>query len=139
MGIMAAYDAVLFDLLTALLDSWTLWNSVAGSTIDGQRWRAEYLKISYATGPYRPYNDLVADAASAAGLSPSMASELDARYDGIAPWPEATTTLRALKGNGLKLDIVTNCSEWLGRIAAARLDVDFDVIVTAERAGFLNP
>jgi 2-haloacid dehalogenase len=23
--------AVLFDLLTALLDSWTIWNSVAGS------------------------------------------------------------------------------------------------------------
>jgi len=25
------YDAVLFDLLTTLLDSWTLWNAVAGS------------------------------------------------------------------------------------------------------------
>ena len=25
------YDAVVFDLLTALLDSWTLWNDVAGS------------------------------------------------------------------------------------------------------------
>src|ERR1700741_4494661 len=25
------YDAVLFDLLTALLDSWTLWGKVAGS------------------------------------------------------------------------------------------------------------
>jgi hypothetical protein len=24
------YDAVLFDLLTALLDSWTLWTEVAG-------------------------------------------------------------------------------------------------------------
>jgi hypothetical protein len=26
-----AYDGVLFDLLTALLDSWTLWNNVAGN------------------------------------------------------------------------------------------------------------
>ena len=26
--------AVLFDLLTALLDSWTLWNAVAGSGYD---------------------------------------------------------------------------------------------------------
>jgi hypothetical protein len=25
------YEAVLFDLLTALLDSWSLWNDVAGS------------------------------------------------------------------------------------------------------------
>lgn len=24
------YDAVLFDLLTALLDSWTLWSTIAG-------------------------------------------------------------------------------------------------------------
>lgn len=24
------YDAVLFDLLTAVIDSWTLWNDVAG-------------------------------------------------------------------------------------------------------------
>ena len=28
------YDAVLYDLLTALLDSWTLWDSVAGSGFD---------------------------------------------------------------------------------------------------------
>jgi hypothetical protein len=26
-----AYDAVVFDLLTALLNSWKLWNAVAGS------------------------------------------------------------------------------------------------------------
>jgi hypothetical protein len=25
------YDAIVFDLLTALIDSWTLWNSVAGT------------------------------------------------------------------------------------------------------------
>jgi len=31
---MRKYDAVLFDLLTALPDSWTLWNSVAGSGFD---------------------------------------------------------------------------------------------------------
>jgi 2-haloacid dehalogenase len=34
------FDAVLFDLLTALLDSWTLWNKVAGSAKDGGNWRA---------------------------------------------------------------------------------------------------
>jgi hypothetical protein len=25
------YDAVVFDLLTALIDSWSLWNDVVGS------------------------------------------------------------------------------------------------------------
>jgi hypothetical protein len=37
------YDAVAFDLLTALLDSWTLWNDIAGSPEDGQKWRRRYL------------------------------------------------------------------------------------------------
>src|SRR5437868_274238 len=32
--------AILFDLLTALLDSWTLWDAVAGKPADGRRWRA---------------------------------------------------------------------------------------------------
>lgn len=35
--------AVLFDLLTALLDSWTVWNTAAGSEAAGRAWRAEYL------------------------------------------------------------------------------------------------
>ncbi|MGY4424364.1 hypothetical protein ACVWY2_006813 [Bradyrhizobium sp. JR6.1] len=63
-----AYDAILFDLLTALLDSWTLWNKVAGSDEAGLRWRAEYLKNTYATGRYRPYEDLVGEAARNVGL-----------------------------------------------------------------------
>jgi len=48
---MPRYDAVVFDLLTALLDSWTLWNSVAGSAEDGMRWRRRYLEITYGCGP----------------------------------------------------------------------------------------
>jgi hypothetical protein len=32
------YAAVLFDLLTGLLDSWTVWNRVAGSEEAGRRW-----------------------------------------------------------------------------------------------------
>jgi 2-haloacid dehalogenase len=34
---MPRYDVVLFDLLTALLDSWTLWNAVAGDEDSGRR------------------------------------------------------------------------------------------------------
>ena len=41
------YDAVVFDLLTALLDSWTLWNDVAGSPEAGMKWRRRYLEITY--------------------------------------------------------------------------------------------
>ena len=61
------FDAVLFDLLTALLDSWSLWNAVAGGEEAGRRWRAEYLRITYRTGAYRRYEALVAEAAEATG------------------------------------------------------------------------
>jgi len=38
--------AVPFDLLTALLDSWTVWNAAAGSEAAGRAWRAEYLRLT---------------------------------------------------------------------------------------------
>src|SRR5579864_6177147 len=111
---MQRYDAVLFDLLTALLDSWSLWNAVAGSEQAGRRWRAAYLDITYRTGRYRRYQDLVATAAESVGLSPRLADELAARYGEIEPWPEATDVLQALHKAGTPLGVVTNCSENLG-------------------------
>ena len=133
------YDAVLFDLLTALLDSWSLWNAVAGSEEAGRRWRAEYLRITYRTGAYRPYEDLVAEAAEAVGLRRGLAADLDARYAELQPWPGVQQTLRGLQAAGLRLGVVTNCSERLGRIAAGCVGVGFDVLVTAERAGCYKP
>ena len=138
-GHLPPYRGVLFDLLSALLDSWSLWNNIAGNPDAGRRWRAEYLRITYGTSEYCPYSELVADAAEAAGLSPNLAQTLEARYAELQPWPEARQTLQTLASAGIPLGIVTNCSERLGRIAAARLEVDFSVIVTAERAGFYKP
>jgi 2-haloacid dehalogenase len=136
---MIRYDAVLFDLLTALLDSWSLWNAVAGSESAGRRWRAAYLRTTYQTGAYRPYEDLVAEAAEAAGLDRGLAANLDARYAELKPWPEVVSTLTALSDAGLPLAIVTNCSRRLGRTAAAQIGVPFAHIVTAEEAGFYKP
>lgn len=133
------YDAVLFDLLTALLDSWSLWNAIAGSAESGRLWRAEYLRITYQTGAYRAYEDLVAEAAEAVGLRRVLAAELGARYSELRPWPGAQETLRTIAAAGVPLGVVTNCSEKLGRIAADCLGVDLAVIVTAERAGFYKP
>lgn len=134
-----AYDAVLFDLLTALLDSWELWNSVAGSEEAGGRWRAEYLKITYAAGAYRPYDELVAQAAQNVGLSRGLANELGARYAELRPWPGVRDALAELQSEGIPLGVVTNCSEELGRIAANCVGVAFTVLVTAERAGYYKP
>ena len=133
------FDAVLFDLLTALLDSSTLWNNVAGTAEAGRRWRAAYLRRTYEAGAYRAYEGLVAEAAVAVGLSPALATELAARYGELKPWPEVRDILGALRRQGLALGIVTNCSDELAASATARTGVEYDVIVTAERAGFYKP
>ena len=75
---MRRYDAVLFDLLTALLDSWALWDAVAGSCEAGRRWRAAYLELTYGCGAYRPYEALVREAAVATGLDAACAETLAA-------------------------------------------------------------
>ena len=132
------FRAVLFDLLTGLIDSWTLWDSVAGSREHGRRWRAAYLQNTYAEGRYRPYETLAREAAVEVGLPSELAGRLAARYGELSPWPEVPEVLRALKTK-LALGIVTNCSEALGRVAAGRTAIAFDAIVTAERAGFYKP
>lgn len=134
----ARYDAVLFDLLTALLDSWSLWNAVAGDPDTGRRWREEYLRLTYATGDYRPYEDLVTEAAKAQGLNPDLSQQLVARWDKLQPWPEAPAVVTEL-ARTVKVGVVTNCSENLGHRAAARVGVPFDVVVTAEAAGAYKP
>jgi len=50
---MAARQAVLFDLLTALLDSWSVWDRAAVNRDAGWRWRAAYLELTYGCGAYR--------------------------------------------------------------------------------------
>ena len=132
-------QAVLFDLLTALLDSWTLWNDVAGNEADGRRWRAAYLRSTYQTGTYRSYTEMVAEAAEAAGLDRGLADELDERYGELKPWPGVTDTLGQLSAAGLKLGVVTNCSRRLGELAAAQVGVPFACVITAEEAGFYKP
>jgi 2-haloalkanoic acid dehalogenase type II len=133
------YEAVVFDLLTALLDSWTLWNSVAGSPEGGRRWRQRYLEITYGCGAYRPYETLVREAAVDAGLPGCLAERLESRWSEIEPWPEAPGILATL-AQRLPLGVATNCSERLGHAAAARVGGDlFTVVITAESAGFYKP
>jgi 2-haloacid dehalogenase len=130
-------QAVLFDLLTALIDSWTLWGAVAGDAA-GRRWRAAYLRNTYATATYRPYEELVSEAAVEVGLPATAADHLLERYGELDPWPEVAEVLGALEGQ-IPLAIVTNCSEALARVAVARTGIAFEVLITAERAGFYKP
>ena len=130
--------AVLFDLLTALLDSWTAWNAAAGSQARGRAWRAQYLRMTYGCGAYQPYEQLVRAAADATGLPPSAADALEAGWPDLPVWSGAQEALDALQGR-TRLAVVTNCSTRLGWLAAARLATRWDCVVTAEEAGFYKP
>lgn len=130
--------AVLFDLLTALLDSWSLWNRAAGSVERGTAWRTAYLRLTYGCGAYVEYEALVREAARLAGLPGSVADTLEAHWLELEPWSGAIDALEQLRPH-CKLAVVTNCSERLGRLAASILPVSWDAVVTAERAGAYKP
>jgi 2-haloalkanoic acid dehalogenase type II len=130
------YDAVVFDLLTALIDSWTLWSDVAGSPDAGMQWRRRYLEITYGCGAYTPYESLVRQAADDVGLPESLGDNLEKRWAELAPWPEVHGVLRRLP---VPLAVATNCSIRLGGRAADRVGAPFKVVVTAESARFYKP
>ena len=132
------YQAILFDLLGALLDSWTVWDKTAGSETMGRTWRAEYLRITRACGKYRPYLTLVAEAARTVGLDPRLAQALEENWRDYKPWPDVRPVVGELARTH-RLGVVTNCSETLGQAAAKHVGVPFDVVVTCERAGYYKP
>ena len=138
----AKYDAVLFDLLSALLDSWSMWNEVAqeatGAPELGTRWRKRYLELIQGAGRYRPYEEFMVEAARELGLPATAAAALIARWGDLEPWPEAPAVLRALARH-VPLAIVTNCSDALARQGAAQSGGTFAVICAAESVGWYKP
>lgn len=131
--------AVCFDLLTALLDSWSVWETVAanaGARGRGQAWRIATLRYVTSSGAYQPYEQLIAEGAVEVGLPPELAGTLLARWDELRPWPEVPAMLARLK---LPLGTATNCPEQLAQMGAAALGNPFDVVVSAERAGAYKP
>jgi 2-haloacid dehalogenase len=133
------YDAVLFDLFSALLDSEPLWTEVAGDATLGARWREESSGVAYSIGPYRPFVETVAQAAEVLGVPPARAADLvRGMSEQLRPWPEAPDVLARLSKR-VRIGVVTNCSDELGRRAAACVGVLFDTVVTAEAAGAYKP
>jgi 2-haloalkanoic acid dehalogenase type II len=132
------YDAVIFDLLTALINSWELWNQVAGSPEAGLRWRRKYLELTYGAGAYRPYEAIVGEAALSAGVAADCADALVRRWGELPPWPETRRVLSVL-ATRVPLAVATNCSQTLGKAAAAIAGGPFVTVVTAEAAGHYKP
>ena len=129
------YAAVGFDLLTALLDTWSLFAKVSGGRELGMRWHAASQSLLRGKA-YRPFEDVVHEAAATVGIDRPMADELLQRWGESMPWPDVPDVLSHL--NSYTRFIVTNCSERLGTLAAARAGT-FDLVMTAERAGAYKP
>jgi len=129
------YDAVGFDLLTALLDCWSLFADIAGGRELGMRWHAASQSLLRGK-PYRPFEDIVRDSAGVVGIERTKADDLLSRWGESAPWPDVPGILPRL--SSYTRFIVTNCSERLGALAASRVG-RFDLVMTAERAGAYKP
>jgi 2-haloalkanoic acid dehalogenase type II len=129
------YRAIGFDLLTALLDTWTLWSAVAGDRGLGMRWHAASQAMLRGQ-PYRPFEAIVRDSAAEVGIGGPTAEQLLRRWGEFEPWPDVPAILQRLKGT--TLFIVTNCSRDLGALAAKRAGA-FDLVMTAEEAGAYKP
>jgi 2-haloacid dehalogenase len=129
------YDAVGFDLLTALLDTWSLFADVAGGRDLGMRWHASSQSLLRGK-TYRPFEEIVREAAEAVGVDRAKADTLLERWGESMPWPDVPGVLPHL--NSYTRFIVTNCSERLGALAAKRAG-KFDLVMTAERAGAYKP
>ena len=130
-----AYAAVGFDLLTALLDTWSLWSDVAGDRALGMRWHGASQELLRGKR-YRPFEDIVRESASQVGVDGKRASLLLTRWGDFEPWPDVPPVMERL--DGTRRFIVTNCSRKLGRLAAFRAG-RFDLVVTAEEAGAYKP
>ncbi|KAI1098040.1 HAD-like protein [Jackrogersella minutella] len=143
--------AIVFDLLTALTDSWSLWDAStpSASSAEGRRWRERYLQLTFGAGAYVPYDDLVRQSAEDVGLPLTAATALLRGWDGLQAWPETARVLRVLRERGYKLGVVTNCSKDLGHLAARGVEKVaseggageflFDAVITAEESGFYKP
>src|SRR5467141_2516078 len=86
------YTAVGFDLLTALLDTWSLFAAVAGGRELGMRWHAASQSLLRGK-PYRPFEDIVRDAARDVGIDRTKADELLRRWGESDPWPDVAGVL----------------------------------------------
>ncbi|KAJ4356610.1 uncharacterized protein N0V89_004645 [Didymosphaeria variabile] len=149
--------AIVFDLLTGLLDSWTIWDASTptGTSLEGLKWRKQYLEVTYGSTVYGPgstYEELVSRAAAESGLPSSSPEALHKNWKDLKAWPEVGQVLRELRKKGYLLGIVTNCSRELGHAAVRSAERaaeeaegegegswKFDAAVTAEETGWYKP
>jgi 2-haloacid dehalogenase len=101
-------------------------------------------ELAIESGEYRPYREVLAGVLRGLGeeLGFSPSDEEGSAFAGsVGDWPpfgDSRAALRALGGR-FGLAVITNCDDDLFARSAERLGVEFDWVVTAERARAYKP
>jgi 2-haloacid dehalogenase len=128
-------DAVLFDLLSALLNSLAIWSEAAGDERTGLAWKDAVTKRITASSAYVPFEEQVVAATADVRLPREAADELFARWPEIEPWPDTAAVARL----PLPYAFVTNCSRRLAQVAAEQTQLAPSFVLSAEEAGWYKP
>ena len=105
------YEVVLFDLLTALLDSWKLGAEVARDPGAARRWRERYLALTFSAGRHAPYKSLVARAAAMEGLDSALARRLTQAYGRLGGTFGSTATRGPIRPRARPAQRTCTCSD----------------------------
>ncbi|HET6380781.1 MAG TPA: HAD-IA family hydrolase [candidate division Zixibacteria bacterium] len=128
-------DAVLCDLLLAVMDSVSVWAAAAGDPATGLAWRDAVTARMIAAGAYLPYERLVADEAVRLGLPVEAPARLFDGWHRMEPRPDA----RALVEAGIPYAFVTNTSRQLAELAAERSGLTPRFTLSGEESGWYKP
>jgi 2-haloacid dehalogenase len=149
----ARFDALTFDCYGTLID-WETGLAAAfapvlrahGIDADTDDVLARYGRYEAAAeaGPYMSYRDVLAaglrGVADELGFRPDDA-EVEAFSGSVADWPaflDSADALACLKSR-FRLGVITNCDDDLFAASNRRLGVEFDWVVTAQRARSYKP
>lgn len=95
--------------------------------------------------PFRLYRDVTRIALERAAaeigfaLQPSQATILADRWEQLPVFPDTPPALHALREDGWKIAVLTNCDDDLFARTQARLGITFDEIVTAQQVRSYKP
>lgn len=128
-------QAVMFDLLSAVMNSLEAWSTAAGEPQRGLEWRDAVTRRITAAQSYVPYEEQVVDAAIEVGLPRQAAADLFKQWREMEPWPDSA----ALSRLALPYAYVTNCSKELAQVAAERSGLAPRFVLSAEEAGCYKP
>jgi 2-haloalkanoic acid dehalogenase type II len=129
-----APQALLFDLLMAIMNSLETWSSAVDGEL-GIAWRDAVTDRMRVAGAYVAYDALVEEAARDLGLPTTAVRRLRDGWARMRPWPDAAALARL----SLPYAFVTNCSAALARQASGRSGLAPRFTLSAEEAGWYKP